>query len=435
MKNRLLTLLLVALCLSGSIAAQSEITTSTISGKRVYNEHSSNRFKKKGFYSSWKFPIVAIQQLTTLDEGINFLFQDTSVKFIDTSGKSTFNSLMSVGAAFTGNDPNLELIDDNTLITRYKEYNVDSVHFPYLYVRYVDSIEIDENNIEVIDTLIVQFFKFDQMEQNRFTPDGESPEIYMKPSNWTQSLLGANKVAYEIKIPLNAKDSTHRPSNQEWSLRDRFVRLPLNFKMDSDYSTTQLEFKNVFGFSISFKTMVPYEFGDTMEAQNGADITNKMNYFGYSSFTNNSIHVPQNDYINNSWWVPGNIGYGDTINGWFNSIPGNAYDGDRYFNYGLLVRYLIGIEELNKSVTVDLYPNPISNVQTLIADFHLSNASYVTMEIYDLLGNKVKNVVDGYYTGGEHSINLNISDLQSGIYLYSIKAGNTTSVQRLSVYR
>ena len=35
--------------------------------------------------------------------------------------------------------------------------------FPYLYVRYIDEIDVNGTMTDVVDTLIVQFFKFDNL--------------------------------------------------------------------------------------------------------------------------------------------------------------------------------------------------------------------------------------------------------------------------------
>ncbi|PCJ67137.1 MAG: hypothetical protein COA58_02125 [Bacteroidetes bacterium] len=438
MKKQLHRLSIVMLLIGGVMGqsfAQVELKAEGAKGiEIVMDDAPVQNFKSKADYNNWKFPVDAIEQLTTLTRFVNFLFPDSIVKYVPETGDPYFTQWHSVGAVFTPNDPNLELIDDNTILSRYNEYTVDSIYFPNLYVRYVDSIVVGSDTIPVVDTLIVQFFKYDQLEQSSFTPTGELPEIYMKPANWTQSMLGSNNVAYEIKIPLTADDSTTRPNGDGWVSRNRVIALPENFNIASDALTKELEFKNSFGFSIAFKTMVPYNFGDTMETRNGSEITNKMNYFGHSFFSNSNIQVAQNEYINNSWWVNSEILYGQTQNGWSNSVPGNAYFDDRYLNYAVHFKTSsLSTEKLNDNITFGVYPNPISNSETLMADFNLVNASNVTIAIYDLLGNKVKDVVDGYYTGGEHTIDVSISDISAGMYIYSVKAGNAISSKKITV--
>jgi hypothetical protein len=405
-----------------------------VKGERAHeipmSQDPTSNSKAKAFYANWKFPADVVGQLTTLDRFVGFLYPDSVVKIVPSSGDPYFQFSHAVGAAFTPNDPNLELSDDNTVLSRYNAYTVDSVYFPYIYVRYVDSIDLGAGKVKVVDTLVVQFFKFPNLVKGSF--NAADPEIFMKNTNFTKSLMGANNAAYTMNIPLTDADSTSAPSDQGWGSRGRIVPLPANFNMPADPSLTG---QNVFGFMISFKTMLPYSFGDTMEARNGANVTKKLNYFGHSLFSNGSTtQIAQKEYINNSWWVGSEHIYGGNINGWQNSIPGNAYFKDQYLNYGVhITTQTLGTQKLDNNITFGVYPNPVSTTENLMADFNLVNASNVSIAIYDILGNKVMDVVDGYYTSGKHKVDANISGLTPGMYIYNVKAGNAVTSKKISV--
>lgn len=431
--HKLATVALLLSCTFYYSFAQTQVKANDFLGKEIVSEQLQNEQQKlKANYSNWKLPVDAISQLTTLDRYVSFLFQDTAVKFVYADGEAGHYPWNSVGAVFTPNDPNLELSDDNIRLSRYNEYTVDSVFFPYLYVRYVDSIEVAGNMTPVVDTLIVQFFKYDQMRTGSFNQ--ADPEIFMAPTNWTPSLHGSNTTSYEVRIPLTIEDTTSQPNTEGWRSRSRIIPLPEGFNIQSDAARTNLEFRNAFGFSFSFATMVPYQFGDTMETRDGSEVKNRVNYFGHSMFQNASVMVTQKEYINNSWWVPGALGYGGQQNGWSVAIPGNAYFEDRYVNYGVhITTDKLGTEELNNNVVFGVYPNPVSRREYLKADFNLVNASNVTIELYDLLGNKVKDIANGYYTSGEHTTDVNISDLNTGMYIYTIKAGNSISSKKVTI--
>ncbi len=438
MKKKFQKIALASLIVAGfsiQAKAQSEVRAEGPLGAEIVTDAQLlSDTKLKANYSNWKFPVDAVEQLTSLQRFVSFLFQDSTVKFVSDDGSENFNTWTSVGAVFTPNDENIELSDDNIRLSRYNEYTVDSVFFPYLYVRYVDSMEVSGNMTEVVDTLIVQFFKTENLEFRAFTPAGEETELFMKPDNWTQSLLGSNNVSHEVKIPLKGADSTARPGADGWMSGSRVIALPEGFDIASDAANDDLEFTNAAGFSISYKTMLPYNFGDTIEARNGAEITNKLNYFGHSMFSNASVPVKQTTWINNSWWVFGDITYGGDVNGWSNSIPGNVFFDDRYLNYAFhITTSTLGTQELDKNVTFGVYPNPVSSSEILKADFNLVNGTDVTIGIYDLLGNKVKEVVNGYYAGGEHNVDVSITDLAAGMYIYSIKAGNSVASKKITI--
>ncbi|GEM_PF-621198 len=393
--------------------------------------------KNKDLYSNWKFPVDAVGQLTQLDRFVGFLFQDSTVKFVPSSGEANFQNTHAVGVAFTPNDPNLELTDDNVVLSRYNEYKVDSIYFPYLYVRNIDSIAIDTsgNMAKVVDTLVVQFFKFPNLGGGSFNT--ADPEVYLKNTNFTKKILGANNAAFTMKIPLTDEDSTSLPSEAGWGTKGRIVPLPADFNMASDGASGEtLEFRNAFGFMISFKTMVPFNAGDTLEARDGSEITKKLNYFGHSLFSNGSnSQIAQKEYINNSWWVRSEHLYGNASStGWTNSIPGNAYFEDRYLNYGVhITTQTLNTDELDNNMKFGVYPNPVSTREQLKADFRLNNASEINITIYDILGNKVLDVVNGFFTSGEHKVDANISGLTPGMYIYTVRAGNAVTSKKISV--
>jgi hypothetical protein len=75
------------------------------------------------------------------------------------------------------------------------------------------------------------------------------------------------------------------------------------------------------------------------------------------------------------------------------------------------------------------YPNPF-NARTEIR-FTLTKKSQVSLEIYDLLGRRVKTLVSGSYDSGIYAANWDGTDFQgqqvsSGVYFYRLKANDQT---------
>lgn len=68
------------------------------------------------------------------------------------------------------------------------------------------------------------------------------------------------------------------------------------------------------------------------------------------------------------------------------------------------------------------YPNPFNPATTI--SFHLPQKDHVRLVLLNLLGEEVKKIVEGDYDAGVHQVQLNASDLASGIYFYKIKASN-----------
>ena len=75
------------------------------------------------------------------------------------------------------------------------------------------------------------------------------------------------------------------------------------------------------------------------------------------------------------------------------------------------------------------YPNPFNPTTTL--RFGLPVAGHVILAIYNLLGQKVTTLVDGYRPAGWHQVSWEASVISSGIYFCRIQAGEFTAVKKM----
>jgi hypothetical protein len=75
------------------------------------------------------------------------------------------------------------------------------------------------------------------------------------------------------------------------------------------------------------------------------------------------------------------------------------------------------------------YPNPF-NPSTMIR-FNLPQSLFVTLKVYDVLGNKVATLIDEYKSAGSYEVEFNAGALSSGIYFYTLKAGSFTQTKKL----
>ncbi|QQS36944.1 MAG: T9SS type A sorting domain-containing protein [Ignavibacteriales bacterium] len=85
--------------------------------------------------------------------------------------------------------------------------------------------------------------------------------------------------------------------------------------------------------------------------------------------------------------------------------------------------------ELNDFKLEQNYPNPF-NPTTKIA-FTIPEESRVRITIYDLLGNEVLRLLDEQKPRGSHTIDVNASELSSGVYLYRLKAGKFIQTMKM----
>ncbi|MCL4354949.1 T9SS type A sorting domain-containing protein [Patescibacteria group bacterium] len=75
------------------------------------------------------------------------------------------------------------------------------------------------------------------------------------------------------------------------------------------------------------------------------------------------------------------------------------------------------------------YPNPFN--PTTIIKYDLPKEGMVLIKIHDLLGREVKTLVNEYKSAGSYNVELNASNLTSGIYLYKLTSRNFTQVKKL----
>lgn len=84
------------------------------------------------------------------------------------------------------------------------------------------------------------------------------------------------------------------------------------------------------------------------------------------------------------------------------------------------------------------YPNPF-NPATKIS-FSLQQSAYVTLKVYNVLGQEVASLLNNNFTAGTHSVDFNASDLNSGVYFYKMEASgidgkNFTSVKKMMLIK
>jgi len=75
------------------------------------------------------------------------------------------------------------------------------------------------------------------------------------------------------------------------------------------------------------------------------------------------------------------------------------------------------------------YPNPFNAATTI--EYHLEQEGLVLLEIYDLLGNKVKTLLNRKMNAGRHIVSVHVSDLQSGIYFYKMSCGDFEQMRKM----
>lgn len=95
-------------------------------------------------------------------------------------------------------------------------------------------------------------------------------------------------------------------------------------------------------------------------------------------------------------------------------------DFDGSFNYSNTIE--VEINYPDDYILFQNYPNPFNPVTVI--SFQIPTKSYVSLKIYDLLGNEITTLVDEEKNSGVYSVNFDAPKYASGIYFYEFKAGD-----------
>ncbi|MCW8803979.1 MAG: T9SS type A sorting domain-containing protein [Ignavibacteriaceae bacterium] len=75
------------------------------------------------------------------------------------------------------------------------------------------------------------------------------------------------------------------------------------------------------------------------------------------------------------------------------------------------------------------YPNPFNPATTI--KYQISKLSFVTLKVYDVLGNEVTTLVNEEKPAGEYEMEFNGSELTSGIYFYRLQTGSFVNTKKM----
>ncbi|MCW9095520.1 MAG: T9SS type A sorting domain-containing protein [Ignavibacteriaceae bacterium] len=75
------------------------------------------------------------------------------------------------------------------------------------------------------------------------------------------------------------------------------------------------------------------------------------------------------------------------------------------------------------------YPNPFN--PTTKIEFRIADFGFVSLKVYDVLGNEVATLVNEEKPVGEYEVEFNGEGLTSGIYFYKLNAGNYIETKKM----
>ena len=180
--------------------------------------------------------------------------------------------------------------------------------------------------------------------------------------------------------------------------------------------------------------------------------TTQINYEAFSSIqigNGNYVHATNSEpgkvifTFNAPTFLSGNFELGDIVIH-YNDTKGDilinttySYDGINQIPGPVITFNPNGVQDEAKPTSFKLeqnYPNPFNPSTTI--RFSLPRHEFVSLKIYDILGQEVKTLLSGEKNVGTYSVKWNGDDncgnkISSGVYFYRIKAGNYINVKKM----
>ena len=109
------------------------------------------------------------------------------------------------------------------------------------------------------------------------------------------------------------------------------------------------------------------------------------------------------------------------------------------FNAGTIaVRFTTDVDDFESNLPTEFalaqnYPNPFNPSTTI--EFALPEKAHVTLEIFNLLGQKVATIADGEFAAGVHAVTWQAENASSGIYFYRLNAGSEAITRKMALLK
>lgn len=142
------------------------------------------------------------------------------------------------------------------------------------------------------------------------------------------------------------------------------------------------------------------------------------------------------------------VKYWDTdVNSWI-ALSGanlNTNDNTITFTNDIVGNFFIltGDSPTNVNGNVDLtvkdftlkqnYPNPFNPSTTI--EFTIGKKSNVTLSVFNIIGQKVADLVNEQMEPGKYNVKFNAADLSSGVYFYQLKTDEATIVEKMQLLK
>jgi hypothetical protein len=362
---------------------------------------------------------------------------DSNACVVYTNGKSNIN-FHAIGGCFDPKDTTF--IDaPNTILTKFNPYHVDTLRFVKAYRRNVDKVDVDGNMVDVVDTLLVQYYVASGMDVFSHGGSDLTLKYYFGAPRFSSfaPYKATNKAAFKTDTILLTAADADSFNITGGTYFPRVITLTPDFNSLSSNGAAVVS--NVIAYSINFKPMIPAQLNDTIIDWSNANYTKKTNGFGVSlAYFENIKHDNLTTIykINNTFWTPSELLSGvKTANGWQGYYPTTLYNSAFMMNADIHITCdnLSTKELMNSNIGLVVYPNPTSSNNNATAVVNLKSASMVSAKVYDMNGRVVLSTSSKAMNAGLNELPLATNNLSTGIYTVTIESAAGTKSSKFIV--
>ena len=322
--------------------------------------------------------------------------------------------VFAMGQVFDPRSEHFQLIPETPPLSKHNAYTIDSIQFFYKY---------QNANPGIVDTVLIQLFNNDGVAELTWNSD--------------QSRTAA---------------PTYRPSTNRSNDFQNEIKIPISESTADFYSTSINSFTGVMAFAtglnettrnrltaytIAFIPGMSYQFGDTIVNDSSVQGTTKINSFMPLSVRQGTAANPAfltDTTMNHGVFSFATQRYDNTTRWYFPYNPPGTLERQHIFSAFRLQSNNVSVSDLTREGygLGNAYPNPVNSNAAVNIPFTLGQGEDVTIEVFDLVGKPVGSV-SSKLAAGEHTEVFSTSGLNSGIYLYTISAGNFTATKKFTV--
>ncbi|HYV93458.1 MAG TPA: PKD domain-containing protein [Chitinophagales bacterium] len=109
----------------------------------------------------------------------------------------------------------------------------------------------------------------------------------------------------------------------------------------------------------------------------------------------------------------------------------SSAEGENTMVYVQVIGIATGVQQPGLLRSWSIYPNPLAGVGTI--SYALTSDAMVSIDVYDVQGNKRATLVNGNESEGDHHLMFNTLELPDGIYILQVHAGDVFVSKKIAV--